>query len=375
MCESSGIRPNCIPTTLCFNPRIVYNRGQMREETKIQDLGIDKAAKAAVVSVRDASLFCGDALRFYRTWPRPTVIMCDGPYGLGGYPGDPPVPDGLGEWYRPHVAEWSERSMPSTTLWFWGTEIGWATVHPLLAEFGWEYRNTHIWDKGIAHIAGNCNSRTIRKFPVVTENCVQYVRRMMSPDKRGAPLREWMREEWKRAGLRMSETNSACGVKNAATRKYFTNDHLWYPPPPDIFKRLSDYANKRGMPAGRPYFSADGRRPLTAEEWGGLRAKFNLELGVTNVWSEPSNRGRERVKNGTAVVHNNQKPLKLVERCIRASSDPGDVVWEPFGGMCTAATAAVLSRRRCFSAEINRDVFNLAAGRLESCVLTAERAA
>ena len=42
---------------------------------------------------------------------------------------------------------------------------------------GWEYRCCHIWDKGIAHIAGNANTKTLRKFPVVTEVCVQYVKK------------------------------------------------------------------------------------------------------------------------------------------------------------------------------------------------------
>ncbi len=49
---------------------------------------------------------------------------------------------------------------------------------PLLANNGWQYRCTNIWDKGIGHIAGNVNSKTIRQFPIVTEVCVQYVRKV-----------------------------------------------------------------------------------------------------------------------------------------------------------------------------------------------------
>ena len=40
--------------------------------------------------VRDNStIFLGDALDFYDMWETPTVIISDGPYGLGSYPGDP----------------------------------------------------------------------------------------------------------------------------------------------------------------------------------------------------------------------------------------------------------------------------------------------
>ncbi|HEY6541348.1 MAG TPA: hypothetical protein VIZ18_10440, partial [Ktedonobacteraceae bacterium] len=80
-----------------------------------------------------------------------------------------------------HIAAWSRYALPETTLWFWNTEIGWATVHPILALHGWEYKGLHIWDKSIAHIAGNVNSKTIRSFPIVTEVCALYVRDVKLP--------------------------------------------------------------------------------------------------------------------------------------------------------------------------------------------------
>lgn len=109
------------------------------------------------------------ALFRYPEWPTPTVIIADGPYSVGGFPGDPPTPRDLAHWYTPHVKAWSRYAAPETSLWFWGTEIGWAMVHPLIAAHGWEYRTLHVWDKGIAHVAGNVNSKTIRRFPIVTE--------------------------------------------------------------------------------------------------------------------------------------------------------------------------------------------------------------
>ena len=53
------------------------------------------------------------------------------------FPGDPPTPEELPEWYEPHIMAWSDRAVPLTTLWFWNTEIGWANVHPLLVKYGW----------------------------------------------------------------------------------------------------------------------------------------------------------------------------------------------------------------------------------------------
>lgn len=78
-----------------------------------------------------ATVFLADALGLYRDWPAPVVIVSDGAYGVSGFPGDTPGPDGLADWYRPHIKQWSRAATGETTLWFWNTEVGWATVHPL----------------------------------------------------------------------------------------------------------------------------------------------------------------------------------------------------------------------------------------------------
>lgn len=322
---------------------------------------------AETTEIDHSRLELADALDRYEAWPAPTVIVSDGPYGVAGFPGDPPTPEPLAEWYAPHIAQWSTYALPETTLWFWGTEVGWATVHPVLRLHGWEYRSCHIWNKGVAHVAGNVNSKTIRRFPVVTEVCAQYVRevRLATIDAQLLPLRQWLRHEWVRSGLPLYKTNEACGVRNAATRKYFTQDHLWYFPPPQMMERLAEYANRNGKPTGRPYFSLNGRARVSADEWAKLRSKWNHTHGVTNVWTEPAVRGEERLKDEAArVLHTNQKPLRLMERIVTASSEEGDTVWEPFGGLCTVALAALRSSRVCYSAEIVPAYYRLAKKRL-----------
>lgn len=314
-----------------------------------------------------STIVLGDALDYYRYWEPPTVIISDGPYGLASYPGDPPTPRELGEAYRRHLRAWSEYSLPSTTLWFWNSELGWATVHPVIEEEGWEYRSCHVWDKGIAHAAGNSNTKTLRKFPVVSEVCVQYVRKVTFPAQdRELTMREWLRREWQRSGLPLHKANDACGVKNAATRKYFAQCHLWYFPPADAFTALAKYANKFGDPTGCPYFSLDGVNPVGYEQWKKMRAKFHCKNGITNVWREGAVRGAERMKNIHKCLHMNQKPLRLLEICIEASSDRDDVVWEPFGGLCSASIAAHGLGRRSHAAELNPEYFKIAKRRLEN---------
>ena len=76
-----------------------------------------------------------------------------------------------------------------------------------------------------------------------------------------------------------------------------------------------------------------------------------------NVWSLPAaNVGPERLHTGRLVrapvnafgggsgfskeaLHPCQKPLAFYDRIIRASSRPGELVLEPYGGTCRAAVA------------------------------------
>lgn len=311
----------------------------------------------------------GDFLKVYDSWDSPTVIISDGPYGVGGYDGDPKSPKGLGEVYEPFIKAWTKAATPNTTLWFWNTELGWATVHPFLEKHGWEFVNCHIWNKGLAHVAGNANTKTLRKLPVVTEVCVQYTLKPEFEVKgKILSMQEWLRYEWKRSGLPLSKTNEACGVKNAASRKYFTNCDLWYFPPAEAFEKLCEYANINGNKDGRPYFSIDGKKSLTKSQWQRMRAKFNCPFGVTNVWDHPPLNGKERLKNGTKALHLNQKPLKLMELIIAVSSDKGDNIWEPFGGLFSGSIAAIELGRNAYATEINPEVFKFGVSRVNSLI-------
>lgn len=304
-----------------------------------------------------------DSLNQYDQWETPTCIVSDGAYGVLGFEGDTSDHLGLPDWYEAHIAAWARNSSPQTTLWFWNSEIGWAAVHPILEKYGWRYVNANVWNKGKGHIAGNVNTSKIRRFPVVTEVCVQYVLEARVDE---TPLREWLIQEWSRSGLPRKAANTACGVKDAAARKYLDPGHLWYFPPSDMFEKLQTYANEHGKPEGRPYFSLDGVNPGTGADWSKMRSKFDCPYGVTNVWERPALRGKERISiPGGKALHLNQKPLDLITQIIEASTDESDVVWEPFGGLFTGCVAAKRLGRRAFASEIDPTYYHYALERVK----------
>lgn len=313
----------------------------------------------------ESLLLLGDSLSYYKDAPPPTCIISDGPYGVDGFDGDDKNHFNLDKFYLPHIENWSLYANAQTTLWFWCTEVGWATVHPILVSHGWIFKGCNIWDKGIRHISGNCNGKTMRKFPVVTEVCVQYVREeeFFNIKDKSFSAQQWIRSEWDRTGLGLQAANTACGLKSAASRKYLTKDKLWYFPPEEEFIKMVEYANEYGDPKGKPYFSINQSYPVTKGDWSRLRHKFNFEYNTTNVWSVPTVTKSQRFKSDN-IYHPNQKPLELMTRIIKASTDEGDCVWEPFAGSASASVAAKQLNRVFWAVEKNKKYYNLALKRL-----------
>lgn len=344
----------------------------------------DQGDATATSDVYD--LFEGDVRSAYERWPTPSTIISDGAYGVRGFHGDTVDSTDLVDWYREHIEAWTRAATPGTTLWFWGTEVGWATVHAELDRQGWDYVQTIIWDKGLSHIAGNVNGKTIRQFPVVTEVCVLYQRRFEVTTEDGLlGVQEWLRHEWQRSGLPLYLSNEACGVRNAATRKYLTRDWLWYFPPGPMVARMAAYCSEHGFESGRPYFSLDGQRSVTAEEWDRMRYPWTHTHGLTNVWTRPPLHDSERLKGSlrrsaprtykptrASATHLNQKPLEFMERLVHATTREGDVVWEPFGGLASASVAAVALGRQAFVAEKDAHFAQIARERLQDAAANRE---
>ena len=83
---------------------------------------------------------------------------------------------------------------------------------------------------------------------------------------------------------------------------------------------------------------------------------------LSNIWTDIPNltaRNKERIGYPT------QKPLALLERIIRASSNPGDMVLDPFCGCATTCVAAERLQRRWIGIDLSPKSFTLAKTRLE----------
>ncbi len=88
---------------------------------------------------------------------------------------------------------------------------------------------------------------------------------------------------------------------------------------------------------------------------------YNSEKVPGNVWEIP----RVRYRMDEYENHPTQKPMVLLERIILASSNPGDLILDPFSGTFTTSYVAKKLNRRSIGIEINEEYVKIGLRRLE----------
>lgn len=93
---------------------------------------------------------------------------------------------------------------------------------------------------------------------------------------------------------------------------------------------------------------------------------LNDDLQMRSDWYLPLCTGRERLKVNGVKAHATQKPEALLYRVIASSSNPGDVVLDPFFGSGTTGAVAHKLRRRWIGIEKDPGYVDLALKRIAS---------
>ena len=90
----------------------------------------------------------------------------------------------------------------------------------------------------------------------------------------------------------------------------------------------------------------------------------NVDKQMKNIWrmSAPSKAEKFYWK------HPTQKPIDLVARCLRASTNPGDLVFDPFSGSSTTGVAALSLGREFIGCEADAGHIELSIQRLSNLV-------
>jgi DNA modification methylase len=105
---------------------------------------------------------------------------------------------------------------------------------------------------------------------------------------------------------------------------------------------------------GKTVFHPDGKNP--GDVWGDIK--------------QLTYKSKELVSR--ELLNTIQKPEKLIERLIKASSNPGDLVFDPFCGSGTVPVVCQRLNRRFAACEINPDYCQIAEHRMAEASSNSE---
>ncbi|CAB1274625.1 Modification methylase CcrMI [Candidatus Nitrosacidococcus tergens] len=91
---------------------------------------------------------------------------------------------------------------------------------------------------------------------------------------------------------------------------------------------------------------------------------FNEEKQMPNVWHIPLCTGAERIKINGKKAHSTQKPEALLYRVILSSSNPDDIILDPFFGSGTTGAVARKLQRHYIGIELEADYIEIAQNRI-----------
>jgi site-specific DNA-methyltransferase (adenine-specific) len=147
------------------------------------------------------------------------------------------------------------------------------------------------------------------------------------------------------------------------------NDIVWEKPnpPPNLGCRCFTHATEIVFWAAKPDARGKTRHVF---HYADMRHE-NEGRQMKNVWRLPAAGAQER-RHGR---HPTQKPLALVERALRASTEPGALVLDPFVGSGTTGVAAITTGRHFIGFEQDAHYAGIAGQRLSEAIAARQGAA
>ena len=242
------------------------------------------------------------------------------------------------EWSKKWISEVNRVLRKGGTLYLFGYFRMLCKLLPILERFGFELRQQIIIDKGIKSVSGRA-TKNYKMFPNVTESILFLI-------KDSKPfVKEFLKQRHKELGLSAKEINEKLGVKSNGGGMWsiYTGLNICKQlPTEEIWNKLQDI-----LRFNIPYKS--------------ISQTYNAQLGFTDVWNDIDFYEEKR-------YHPTQKPQKLIDRLILASSSEQDLILDPFSGSGSTMLSAYRNNREFIGFELDETYFNLSNVRLNEYI-------
>lgn len=196
-------------------------------------------------------------------------------------------------------------------------------------------RQQIIINKGIKSVSGRA-TKNYKMFPNVTES-ILFFNYYHQPE-----IKKFLLEKQKEKGLTAKQINEAMEVKSngGGLWSLYTGENiLAQVPTKEQWEKLEKILGFR-----KPYFE--------------VNFIFNAQMGFTDVWEDIDFYKEKR-------YHTTQKPLKLIERIVKASSNEGMVVLDPFVGAGSTALVCADLKRNYIGIDIDEEYIKVSKERIK----------
>ena len=238
------------------------------------------------------------------------------------------------EWSLKWIKEVSRILRIGGTFYCFGYFRTLALLVPHLDDMGLELRQQIILDKGMRAVSGRATKK-YKIFPNVTESILFIIK-----DNKQF-VKPFLKERQKALGLTAKQINEALGVKSNGGGMWsiYTGKNVCEQFPTESqWQKLSEI-----LGFNVPYNK--------------VAQTFNAQMGYTDVWTDIDFYVEKH-------LHPTQKPLKLIHRLIKASSNPGDIVLDPFSGSGSTQISCIQLNRHYIGIELNENYYNIGLKRI-----------
>lgn len=219
------------------------------------------------------------------------------------------------------------------TLFLFGYFRNLAHILSIAEKYGFELRQQIIINKGIKSVAGRKTS-TYKMFPNTTESVLFFIK-----DNKKI-IKPILKNRAKELNLSSKQINEALGVKSNGGGMWsiYTGNNI-----------CEQFPTKKTWDKLMAVLNLDINYEKIAQT-------YNPIIGLTDVWSDLDFYSRDR-------IHPTEKPYKLIERLVMSSTNPNDLILDPFSGSGISGLVANNLNRNSILFEIKNDYFKSSINR------------
>ena len=244
------------------------------------------------------------------------------------------------EWCEKWINELGRVAKWNCSFWLFGFPEQLCTLLPVINNAGFTFRQQIVVNKGMQAVAGRTSNK-LKMYPTATESIFffhyearDHIRDLLQRE------RKYLNWKGKDVNAHLGKAISGGGTFACIASEKKPREHRVYPTREDWNKL---------------------KQVMYLPEYDDVVYTFNIQTGLTDVWDDINFYDRKVKK-----FHSTQKPIPLIERIIKTSSNEGHKVLDIFGGSGSTGVVCKMHNREFIGCEIDEEYYNKSLDRIRT---------